>query len=63
MRIHSECRRFVDRNGICLACDRNILSGHVAARAEESDIDFFERSSIEFFHRDRITAELNGFPD
>ena len=63
MRIHSECRRFVDRNGIRLARDRDIAPGHVAARAEESDVDFFERSGIEFFDRDRVAAELNGFPD
>ena len=63
MRIHSECGRLVDRNGICLARDWDIVSGNVAARAEESDVDFFERSGIEFFDRDRVTAELNGFPD
>jgi len=44
MRIHSECRRFVDRDGISLARDWDIGSGNVAARAEESDVDFLERS-------------------
>ena len=48
MRIHSECRRLVDRNGICLARDWDIASGNVAARAEESDVDFFERSASSF---------------
>ena len=37
MRIHSECRRFIDCNGICLARDRDIVSGHIAAGAEEGD--------------------------
>src|SRR6266404_7590112 len=63
MRVHAECRRLVDRNGICLARDRDTVSGNVATRAEESDFDFFERSGIEFFYEDRVTAELNGFPD
>src|SRR5580765_3238465 len=63
MRIHSECRRLVDRNGICLARDRHMTAGHVAAGTEESDVDFFERSGVKFFDRDRVTAELNGFPD
>src|SRR6266852_6119885 len=63
MWIHAECRRLVDRNGICLARDRDIVSGNVAASAEESDVDFFERSGIEFFYRDRVTAELHGFSD
>src|SRR5882724_3635752 len=63
MRIHSERGRLVDRNRICLARDRDKLSGNVAARAEESDVDFFERSGIEFFYWDRVTAELHGFPD
>jgi hypothetical protein len=63
MRIHSECRRLIDRNGIGLARDWDIVSGNVAASAEESDVDFFERSGIEFFYRDRVAAELNGFPD
>ena len=49
MRIHSECRRLVDRNGICLACDRDMAPGHIAARAEESDVDFFERSRHRVF--------------
>src|SRR6476646_9916222 len=63
MRIHSKCRRLVDRDGICLARDRDIVSGNVAARAEKSYVDFFERRGIEFFYWDRVTAELNGFPD
>src|SRR5215831_17641957 len=63
MRIHSECRRLVDRDGISLARDWDIGSGNVAARAEESDIDFFKRSSFKLFNRDRVTTELNRFPD
>ena len=43
MWIHSECRRLVDRNRIRLARDWDKVSGNVAARAEESDVDFFER--------------------
>src|SRR4029077_6936188 len=62
MRIHPECRRLIDRNGICLARDWDMAAGNVAARAEESDVDFFERCGIEFFDLDRVTAELNGFP-
>ena len=62
MRIHSECGGLVDRNRICLARDWDIVSRNVAARAEESDVDFFERSGIEFFYRDRVTAELHRFP-
>src|SRR4029077_12084493 len=63
MRIHSECRRLVDRNGIRLACDRDMAAGNLAAGAEESDVDFPERSGIEFLYQDRVTAELNGFYD
>ena len=63
MRIHSECRRLVDGDGIRLARDRDIVSGNVAASAEESDVDFFERSCIELCYRNRVAAELNGFPD
>ena len=63
MRIHSECGGLIDHDGICLARDWDEGSGNVAARAEESDVDFFERSAIEFFDRDRLTAELNRFPD
>src|SRR6267154_1787019 len=59
MRVHAECRRLVDRNGICLARDWDIVSGNVAAGTEESDVDFPERSGIEFFYWDRVTAELN----
>src|ERR687892_551286 len=63
MRIHSECRGLIDRNGICLARDWDIVSGNLAARAEENDVDLFERSGIELFYWDRVTAELNGSPD
>ena len=63
VRIHSESRRLVDRDGISLARDRDKVSRNVAARAEEGDVDFLKRSGIEFLYRDRLTAELNGFPD
>ena len=63
LRIHSECRRFVDRNRIGLTRDRNMASGDIAARAEERDVDFVEGSGIEFFDGDGIAAELNEFPD
>src|SRR5215472_9661154 len=63
MRIHSECRRLVDRDGICLARDGDKPSRDVAARTEESNVDFVERSGVEFSDRDRVSAELNRFPD
>src|SRR5262249_39073238 len=63
MRIHSECRRLVDRDRIRLARDWDESSGNIAARAEERDVDFFERFGVEFFYQDRVAAELNGFPD
>src|SRR5262245_17002530 len=61
MGIHSERRRFIDRNGTSLARDGNKLSRNVAARAEESDVDLLKRSRVEFLYRDRFTAELDGF--
>src|SRR5262245_27548274 len=61
MRIHSECRRFVDRDGFSLARDWDIFSPNVPAGAEENDIDFLERLGAEFFYRDCIATELDGF--
>src|SRR4030095_383200 len=42
MLIHPKGRRFIDRNRVRLACNRNIISGNVATRAEKSDVDFVE---------------------
>src|SRR5262245_1316280 len=63
VRIHSECRRFVECNGICLARDWDKASRNIATRAEESDVDFLERFGVEFLYRDRVTAEPERFPD
>ena len=59
MRLHSKCRRFVDGDRIRLARDRNIISGDVAARAEESDIDLVEASIVKFFYGDGFTPKWN----
>ena len=60
--VHSERRRFVDRNRVRLARDRDILFGNIAIRAEKRDVDFVERSVGEFLYGNRFTAKPNRFP-
>ena len=62
VRLHSECRGFIDRNRFRLARDRNIFFGNIAVRAEESDVDFVERPVCEFLYGNRFTTKPNRFP-
>ena len=62
VRLHSECRGFIDRNRVRLACDRNIFFGNIAVRAKESDVDFVERPVCEFLYGNRFTTKPNRFP-
>src|SRR6266850_3513205 len=62
VRLHSECRGFIDRNRLRLARDRNIFFGNIAVRAEESDVDFIERLVCEFLYGNRFTTKPNRFP-
>src|SRR5262249_28658516 len=60
--LHSERRRFVDRNRVGLARDRDIFFGNIAIGAEERDVDFVERPVCEFLYGNRFTAKPNRFP-
>src|SRR4051812_36571971 len=61
--LHSECRRIVDHDRAGIARDGRELSGDLAAGAKKCDINFVERSFIEFLNGNRLAAKRDFLAD